>query len=79
MGKFLRGFKVTVAGALDESVYFTKEKPNYVSVEVPATENLPVGRIVFVVFVPQNGYSKGETMQVPVERVISIATDGGAA
>jgi hypothetical protein len=78
MRKASTKFQVMVQGAIDEHLYFTAEEPTYISVETPATENMPVGRIVFVVFDAQNGHARGQTMKVPVERVISISTDSGA-
>lgn len=61
----------------DNAIYFTPEMPTFSAVEIPVEGSDTPSRVVFIVFTPNNGRSKGEVMQVPFSRVVSIS-DGSS-
>lgn len=60
----------------DNAVYWTKEEPTFKAVLVPVNgEDLQPVRIVFIVFVPTNGASKGMDVRIPFGKVVSITDE----
>lgn len=65
---------IVVDEGADTAQYHTNDPPAYKSVPIPAlVEGEQDGRLVFCVFVPTNGYQKGQMMQVPFARIISVS------
>ena len=56
----------------DNATYHTDEAPTYKAVWVPVEQGEPT-RLVFCVFVPKNGYLKGQLLQVPFARIVAVS------
>lgn len=67
--------RIIVQKAVDEDVFFAPEV-RYATVYAEDTRDpLNPPRIVFVVFTPTNGYSKGKEHWVPITHVVAVVDD----